>query len=215
MDDRIRVIIIDHEIMREGLRTVLDRSRHLRVVGEADSLDAGLRVAVRRRPDLAIIAVHLPDGSGEEASQRIRGLLPETKVLLITCCADAAAISAALSGAATGALMKREGSAALVEAIARVASGEVVLGPQLATEVMHRLHPSDMTFPRLRTLSEREREVLRLVGQGMTNEEIANELVISPKTAKNHVGRMLHKLQMHTRTQAAALAVRVFPPDPP
>jgi DNA-binding NarL/FixJ family response regulator len=210
MAERIRVLLVDdHEVVRLGLRTVLEVEPDLEVVGDADTAARAVVAANRLRPDLVLLDVVLPDGSGIEACREIRATLPAVRVLILTSFGDETAVLSAMLAGASGYLLKNAPRADLLQAIRAVAGGATLLDPAVAKVVQQHLARLSAGKETGRpALSDREREVIALIARGLTNREIAESLVISEKTARNHVSNILDKLGLSRRSEAAAYAVR-------
>ncbi|MCS6800826.1 MAG: response regulator transcription factor [Chloroflexota bacterium] len=210
----IRIMIVDdHEVVRQGLKTLLERRERLAVVAEAGSVQEAVREALRTEPDVIVMDVRLPDGTGVEACREIRAERPGTKVLMLTSYADEEAVFASLMAGASGYLLKQTRARELVSAIETVATGGSLLDPGVAERALQRIRavaagertPEER---QLETLTEQERRILPLIAQGKTNKEIANELILSDKTVKNYVSSILSKLGLTRRSQAAAFAAK-------
>jgi len=214
MTNQILVLIVDdHEVVRDGLRTVLRRRPELVAVGEADSVASAIKEARRTKPDVVIMDVRLPDGSGVEACREIRAERPETKVLMLTSYAHEEAVLASIMAGASGYLLKETRSQALIDAIQRVARGESLLDPGVTNKVLERLRAGKADKgDDLSLLSEQERKILDLIAEGKTNKEIAQEVFLSDKTVKNYVSSILSKLGLRRRSEAAAFIARRQPP---
>ena len=214
MTSQIRVLIVDdHEVVREGLRALLRRRPELAVVGEADSVAAAVAEARRTDPDVVIMDVRLPDGSGVEACREIRARRPETKVIMLTSYADDEAVFASIMAGATGYLLKQTRTQTLVEAIDRAMRGESLLDPAVTQRVLEQVRAgAGSKDDELSLLSEQERKILDLIAEGKTNKEIAREVYLSDKTVKNYVSSILSKLNLHRRSEAAAFIARRRPP---
>jgi DNA-binding NarL/FixJ family response regulator len=209
MSDEVRVLLVDdHDVVREGLRTLIMKKTELTVVGEADSVSSAIAEANRVRPDVIVMDVRLPDGSGIEACRDIREEWPETKVLMLTSYADDEAVLAAIMAGASGYLLKQTRSQDLVNAIRRIAAGESLLDPGVTAKVMERVRSGAAADAELALLSEQERRILDLIAEGKTNKEIAQEVYLSDKTVKNYVSSILSKLNLHRRSEAAAFIAR-------
>jgi DNA-binding NarL/FixJ family response regulator len=209
-DTRIRILLVDdHPVVRVGLRTVLEIEPDLEVVGDADTAARAVVAAGRLRPDLTLLDVVLPDGSGIEACREIRAANPAARVLMLTSFGDETAVLAAMMAGAAGYLLKNAPRADLLAAIRAVAGGATLLDPAVASVIQKRLtDPPGAGRGGPAELTEREREVIALVAEGLTNGEIAHRLVIAEKTARNHVSNILDKLGLSRRSEAAAYAVR-------
>ena len=214
MTDQVLVLIVDdHEVVRDGLRAVLRRRPELVAVGEADSVASAIKEARRTKPDVVIMDVRLPDGSGVEACREIRAERPETKVLMLTSYAHEEAVLASIMAGASGYLLKETRSQSLIDAIERVARGESLLDPGVTNKVLERLRAGKADKgDDLSLLSEQERKILDLIAEGKTNKEIAQEVFLSDKTVKNYVSSILSKLGLRRRSEAAAFIARRRPP---
>ena len=216
---RIRIMIVDdHEVVRQGLKTLLERREHFAVVAEAGSVEEAVREALRSAPDVIIMDVRLPDGTGVEACREIRAERPETRVLMLTSYADDEAVFASLMAGAAGYLLKQMRARELVHAIETVASGGSLLDPAVAERALRRLRAAaagerSSEERLLASLTEQERRILPLIAEGKTNREIAAELYLSDKTVKNYVSSILSKLGVTRRSQAAAFAARQLARD--
>jgi DNA-binding NarL/FixJ family response regulator len=200
------LIVDDHEVVRVGLRLLLERRAGLEVVGEADSMASAVDVASKCSPDVVIMDIRLPDGSGVEACREIRARRPQTKVIMLTSYADEDAVLAAILAGASGYLLKQIGSQALVDAIQTVARGRSLLDPSV-TEKGPRAGEEDGHQRGGRTaleLSAQEQRILALIAEGKTNKEIAAAVCLSDKTVKNYVSSILSKLNLSRRSAAAA-----------
>ncbi|GIW06445.1 MAG: DNA-binding response regulator [Dehalococcoidia bacterium] len=213
----IRIMLVDdHEVVRQGLKTLLERRERLAVVGEAGTVEEAVREALRTEPDVIVMDVRLPDGTGVEACREIRAERPTTKVLMLTSYADEEAVFASLMAGASGYLLKQTRARELVNAIETVATGGSLLDPAVAERALQRIRavaagertPEER---QLESLTEQERRILPLIAEGKTNKEIANELILSDKTVKNYVSSILSKLGLTRRSQAAAFAAKQLP----
>ncbi|MDZ4277749.1 MAG: response regulator transcription factor [Dehalococcoidia bacterium] len=217
MASQTRVLIVDdHDVVREGLRALLRRREELALVGEADSVAAAIQEARRTEPDVVIMDVRLPDGSGVEACREIRSERPETKVIMLTSYADDEAVLSSIMAGASGYLLKQTRSQDLVAAIGRVAGGESLLDPAVTQRVLDRVRSgAPGKDDKLALLSEQEEKILYLIAEGKTNKEIAQEVYLSDKTVKNYVSSILSKLNLRRRSEAAAFIARrqKRPPD--
>jgi len=209
----IRVLIVDdHEVVRVGLRALLERRPNLEVVGEAGSVAEAVEVAARTRPDVVVMDVRLPDGSGVEACREIRQMDPRIKVVMLTAFADDEAIVGSVMAGASGYVLKQTRSQGLIEAIERAARGESLLDPAVTGRVLEHLRRlARGEQDELSSLSPQERRILELVAEGKTNREIAEALFLSEKTVKNYVSNILGKLNLQRRSQAAAFLARRRP----
>lgn len=208
----IRVLICDdHEVVREGLRTLLTRHAGTTVVGEAATVAEAIETAARARPDVVIMDVRLPDGSGVEACRTIREARPETRVIMLTSYADDEALFASIVAGAAGYLLKQTRGQAVLDAVDAVASGRSLLDPDVTGKVLERLRRSRNEDPAIASLTEQERKVLEHLAEGRTNREIGEVLFLSEKTVKNYVSRVLDKLGLSRRAEAAAYMAKRRP----
>jgi two-component system response regulator DevR len=205
------VVVDDHEVVRQGLVAMLDRRPGFQVVGEAGTVAEAIEVTGRFEPDLVVMDVRLPDGSGIEACREIRANLPGTRVMMLTSYPDEEAVLAAIIAGASGYLLKQVRARDLVAALEAVGRGESLLDPAVTGKVLERMrriatsdHPDELA-----ALTQQERKILALVADGMTNKEIAAEIFLSDKTVKNYVSSILAKLNLERRAQAAAFVARL------
>ncbi|MEW9698417.1 response regulator [Paenibacillus sp. SI8] len=217
----MRILIVDDQrLMREGLATIIGLEPDMEVIGTAvDGRDAYTK-ALESRPDIVLMDIRMPGMDGVEGSELILRALPETKVLILTTFDDAELILRVLEKGVHGYLLKDMPSEAIVSAIQTVYNGGTVLQPEITAMLIHdlkkmskvnsnRTHPSSINEPdELGSLTEREKEVLSLLGQGLNNREIAGILIITEGTVKNHVSNLIAKLGLRDRTQAAVFSVR-------
>jgi len=210
----IRILLVDdHEVVREGLRALLSRRAGFQIVGQAGSVAESIAEAHRMRPDIVVMDVRLPDGSGIEACREIREATPETKVIILTSYADDDAVFASILAGASGYVLKQTRGRALGDAIEAVARGESLLDPAVTQKVMERLRTANdrrATDP-LDALNEQEHKIIELIAQGKTNKEIAADVFLSDKTVKNYVSSILTKLNLRRRSEAAAFIARREP----
>ena len=205
------VVVDDHEVVRQGLVAMLDRRPGFQVVGEAGTVAEAIEITGRFQPDLVVMDVRLPDGSGIEACREIRASLPATRVMMLTSYPDEEAVLAAIIAGASGYLLKQVRARDLVAALEAVGRGESLLDPAVTGKVlerMRRIATSDQP-DELAALTQQERKILALVADGMTNKEIAGEIFLSDKTVKNYVSSILAKLNLERRAQAAAYVARL------
>jgi len=201
-----RVLICDdHEVVREGLRTLLSRRPEMAVVGEAGTMQEAIETAAKAKPDVVIMDVRLPDGSGVEACRAIREARPETRVIMLTSYADDEALFASIVAGASGYLLKQTRGQMVVDAIQAVAQGRSLLDPDVTGKVLERVRRGrEKEDPAIASLTDQERKVLEQLAEGKTNREIGTALFLSEKTVKNYVSRILDKLGLSRRAQAAA-----------
>ena len=207
----IRILVVDdHGIVREGLKMVLSLEADFEVVGEAASGREAVAQPTRLQPDVALMDVLMDEVSGIDACRQIKSARPETRVLMLTSHDATQAVEASVLAGASGYLLKNGGREDLLKGIRAVASGESLLSPSITAQVLGRF--ADLSRKERERendiLSEREKEVLVLVAQGMTNRQIAGELIISENTVRNHLSHILDKLDLSRRSQVAAYAAR-------
>jgi DNA-binding NarL/FixJ family response regulator len=202
MADEITTLIVDdHEVVREGLRLSLSRAAHIRVIGEASDGASAVELAVRRKPDVVIMDVRMPGMDGLEATKLLIERAPESKVLIFTAFSERSLLSRGLESGAKGYVLKEAPHQTLVRAIEKVAQGEGYVDPALMPAFLSGKESTDM-------LTTREREILQLLADGMSNADVAARLFISQETVKSHVRHILTKLEADTRTHAVAIALR-------
>ncbi len=207
----IRILIADdHEVVRIGLAALLDRQPGFEVVAEASSGDEALRLARWHRPDVAVLDIRMPNGSGTDACRAITAELPETPVVMLTSYADSDALFDAIAAGASGYVLKRIGSEDLVRAIRAVADGGSLLDPSVTSQVLARLRSANQMEEgsAFAELTDQERRVLARLAEGGSNRDIAGSMDLAEKTVRNYVSNILAKLGLHSRAQAAAFAIR-------
>ncbi len=210
----IRVLLVDdHDVVREGLRSLIGHRSGMEVVGEAATADAAVAEAARLHPDVVVLDVRLPDGDGVEACRDIRAERPDTQVLMLTSYADDRALFSSIMAGAAGYILKETRGSALLDAIQTLADGGSLLDPQMTRRVFERLREGQRTTDPLTQLTEQEQRILELIAQGKTNREIAGEVFLSEKTVKHYVSNVLGKLQLARRSEAAVYWVRHHPED--
>lgn len=210
---QVRVMLVDdHEVVREGLRTLIGRHKELLVVGEAGTTAEAIETATKAKPDVIIMDVRLPDGSGVEACRTIREARPETKVIMLTSYADDEALFASIVAGAAGYLLKQTRGQAVIDAITVVAQGRSLLDPDVTGKVLERVRKGrGDEDPAFASLTDQERKVLEQLAEGKTNREIGELLFLSEKTVKNYVSRILDKLGLARRAEAAAYMAKRRP----
>ena len=202
-------LLDDHEVVRTGLRALLEEADDIEVVGEAGTVaEALVRIPVTK-PDVAILDVRLPDGSGVEVCREIRSTSPEIACVMLTSYADDEALIASIMAGAAGYVLKQVGSLDLLDTIRRAGAGESLLDPALTVRVLERLREGPKVDPRLASLTPQERRILDLIAEGRTNREIAETMFLAEKTIKNYVSNLLAKMGMSRRTEAAVYAARL------
>jgi DNA-binding NarL/FixJ family response regulator len=207
---RITVFLLDdHEIVRRGVRDLLSAEPDIDVIGEAGTAAAALQRMPSLRPDVAVLDVRLPDGDGVSVCREIRSTLPGTACLMLTSYGDDQALLGAIMAGAAGYVLKQTCGSDLVSAVRTVAAGGSTLDAHAANRVMARLRERMDTVDPLSALTEQEKKVLDLVGEGLTNRQIAERMFLAEKTAKNYVSSLLTKLGMQRRAQAAAFSARL------
>jgi two-component system response regulator DevR len=208
--DTIDVFLLDdHEVVRRGVADVLRSDPQVRVVGEAKTAAEALARVPALRPDVAILDVRLPDGDGVSVCRELRSRLPQLKVIMLTSYSDDEALFEAILAGASGYLLKQVLGQDLVAGVRTVTAGGSLLDPAAATAVMERLRRAAEPAGPLAGLSPRERTVLELIGEGLTNRQIGERMFLAEKTVKNHVSHLLAKLGLERRTQAAVLATEL------
>ncbi|CAB4667424.1 unannotated protein [freshwater metagenome] len=205
-----RVFVVDdHELVRRGLIELIDTEKDLSVVGQAGDVQEALVALTTVVTDVAVLDVRLPDGSGIELCREIRSLYPDVKVLILTSFLDDEALLGAVLGGASGYVIKDIKNLDLLEAIRKVAVGEVLLDIALVSTVTNRLRKVSSPASEIYELTDQEQRVLEHIGRGLTNRQIAESMFLAEKTIKNYVSSLLGKLGLERRTQAAALAARL------
>jgi DNA-binding NarL/FixJ family response regulator len=210
--DRITLLIADDSPpFRDGMRAMLRRETDLALLAEATTGPEAVRLAISLQPDVVLMDLHMPEGNGIDATRKIVSQAPHIRVLVLTMFEDDDSVFAALQAGARGYLLKGADKAEILRAIRAVYSGEAIFGPAIAQRLMGyfaALRPTTAVQPPFPELTDREREILTLIGRGRTNQEIADHLVVSLKTVRNHVSNTFAKLQVADRAQAMDLARR-------
>ena len=206
----IRVFLLDdHELVRRGVRELLEPEADLEIVGEAGTAAEALRRIPALRPDVAVLDARLGDGSGIDVCRDVRSSMPDMAVLILTSFADDDALFAAIMAGAAGYVLKDVHGDDLVAAIRSVAAGNSLLDPAVTMKVLERIRHGAPQDKALTSLSEQERRVLEHIGEGLTNRQIAEQMFLSEKTVKNYVSSVFAKLGLQRRTQAAIYASRL------
>ncbi|MCU0268826.1 MAG: response regulator transcription factor [Acidimicrobiales bacterium] len=206
----IRVFLLDdHEIVRRGLRDLLEATGEMEVVGEAGTAEEALRRVPATSPDVAVLDVRLPDGDGVSVCRDLRAKNPELRCLMLTSYADDEALFDAIMAGAAGYVLKQIRSTELVDAITKVAAGQSLLDPNVTARVLERLRSGGAEDEKLAQLTDQERKLLDLLAEGLTNREIAERMFLAEKTVKNYVSNLLTKMGMQRRTEAAVYAARL------
>jgi DNA-binding NarL/FixJ family response regulator len=207
----IKVFLLDdHEIVRRGVKDMLEAESDITVIGEAGTASSALARIPALRPDVAVLDVRLPDGDGVTVCREIRSRMPEVACLMLTSFGDDEALFDAIMAGAAGYVLKQIRGTDLVGAVRTVAAGESMLDPEAASKVMARMREQANKTDPLAGLTNQERKILELIGEGLTNRQIGEHMFLAEKTVKNYVSALFAKLGMERRTQAAALASRVF-----
>jgi two-component system, NarL family, response regulator DevR len=213
VSDRITVFLLDdHEIVRRGVRDLLEAEGDIEVIGEASTEAQAVGRVHALDPDVALLDVRLEEGNGVEACREIRSRHPRTACLILTSYADDDALFQAIMAGAAGYVLKQIRSTDLVDAVRRVAAGQNLLDPTVTARVLERLRHGPDQDERIAHLSEQERQVLELLSEGLTNRQIAERLHLAEKTIKNYVTAVLSKMGMARRTEAAVYAARHLKP---
>jgi len=209
----VRVYLLDdHEIVRRGLRELLEADGSIEVIGESGLAVEATRRIPALRPDVAVLDGRLPDGSGIDVCRDVRSIDPTIACLILTSYDDDEALFSAIMAGAAGYVLKQIRGNELVDAIHRVARGQSLLDPQVTRRVLARLREGPASDPALASLTNQERRILLLIAEGLTNRQIAERMFLAEKTVKNYVSNLLAKLGMERRTQAAVFAARLTSP---
>lgn len=213
LNEKIRVFLLDdHEIVRRGLIDLIDSTEDLTVVGEAGTAADALHRIPAVRPQVAILDARLPDGSGIDVCREIRSRHSEVQCLILTSYDDDEALFAAVMAGASGYLLKQIGGRSLTDAIREVAAGGSLMDPAVTGRLLERLRHPAQPDPRIGSLTSREREILDLIADGLSNKQIGERLFLAEKTVKNYVSALLSKLNMQRRTQAAVFGAEIRRP---
>jgi len=201
-------LVDDHEVVRRGVRDMLEAEDDFEVVGEAGSVEEALSRVAAVSPDVAVLDVRLPDGSGVELCRELRSTYPSLACLMLTSFDDDEALFEAIVAGAAGYVLKQVKGSDIVSAVRQVGAGRSLLDPMMITRVMERLRNGAAEDPRLAGLSGQERKILELLADGKTNRQIAADMFLAEKTVKNYVSNLLTKMGMSRRTEAAVYAAR-------
>ncbi|MEV6034162.1 response regulator transcription factor [Nonomuraea sp. NPDC052116] len=206
----IRVFLVDdHEVVRRGVAALLESEDDIEVIGEAGTAESAIARIVALKPEVAVLDVRLPDGNGVDVCREVRSRVPGLACLMLTSFADDDALFDAVMAGAAGYVLKQIHGSDLVGAVRTVAAGQSLLDPQTTAAMLQRLRDQAARKDPLAALSDQERHILDLIGEGLTNRQIGEQLFLAEKTVKNYVSNLLAKLNMQRRTQAAALAARL------
>jgi two-component system, NarL family, response regulator DevR len=207
----IRVFLLDdHEVVRTGLRDLLEHDGDIEVVGESGSAQEAIRRIPALRPHVAVLDARLPDGNGIDVCREVRSVDPSIHGLILTSYEDDEALFAAIMAGAAGYVLKQIRGTDLVDTVRRVAAGQSTLDPAVTQRVLERIRSGVEAPNEIRSLTEQERRILMHIAEGLTNREIAAKMFLAEKTVKNYVSSLLAKLGLERRTQAAVLATRLF-----
>lgn len=212
MSEQLSVMLVDdHEVVRQGLRALLEAEDDIKVVAEADNGVSAVSLASAHKPDVVVMDVRMPEGSGVEACRAIRDAQPEVQVIMLTSFSDDEALFNSIMAGAAGFVLKQIRGRDLIEAVRTVAGGKSLLDPDVTKRVLERLRKAkfDEKDPKLSRLSPQEERILDMVGDGLTNREIAERIHLSDKTVKNYVSTILQKLEVARRAEAASYVARV------
>jgi DNA-binding NarL/FixJ family response regulator len=212
-NEKTALIVDDHPLFREGVKTLIERTPHFRVVGEAGNGEEALALAKALKPDVVLLDLSLPDQSGVEVTRQIRTFLPDTRIVIVSMHSRVEFITEAFQAGATGYVVKESATEKLVEGLEAVSKGEYFLDTSLSQKVVSKLvkssaRASDLDS-RYRSLTRREQEVLRLVVEGLSAKEIGDRLFISPKTVENHRTNIMNKLDIHSTMELVRYAAKL------
>jgi DNA-binding NarL/FixJ family response regulator len=206
----VRVFLLDdHEVVRRGVRDLLEAEDDFEVVGEAATAEEARQRIPATNPDVAVLDVRLPDGSGVEVCRDVRSARPELACIMLTSFADDEALFEAIMAGAAGYVLKQVSGSNLIEAVRQVAAGQSLLDPKVTERVLERLRKGPDEDERLKGITDQERRILNLLADGKTNRQIAEEMFLAEKTVKNYVSNLLSKMGMSRRTEAAVYAARL------
>ena len=211
--ERIRIYLLDdHEVVRQGLRALLESAGDIEVVGESGSAEEAAARIPALHPHVAVLDGRLPDGSGIEVCRQVRAVDPSIRALILTSYDDDEALFAAIMAGASGYVLKEIKGADLVGAVRQVAAGNSLIDPALTARVLDRVRNGPATAPELAELTDQELKLLALIAEGLTNRQIGERMFLAEKTVKNYVSSILAKLGLERRTQAAVLASKLLDP---
>lgn len=209
MSDKITVFLLDdHEVVRQGIKSLIEEHDDITVVGEAGLAAEALRQIPQLKPNVAVLDGRLPDGTGVEVCRDVRSRQPQTAVLILTSYDDDEALFSAVMAGAAGYVLKQVRGIEIVDSIRRVAAGESLLDPTVTQKVLERIRAGAPVADPVDKLTRQERRILEYIGEGLTNRQIAEEMFLAEKTIKNYVTQMLAKLGLQRRTQAAVLVTK-------
>jgi two-component system response regulator DevR len=212
-DPRIRVYLLDdHEVVRQGLRALLEGAGDIEVIGESGSAVEATHRIPALKPDVAVLDGRLPDGSGVEVCREVRSVDPSIKALILTSYNDDEALFAAIMAGAAGYVLKEIRGSDLVNAVRQVAAGNSLIDPVLTAKVLDRVRNPHAVSPELAGLTEQELKLLGYITEGLTNRQIGEQMFLAEKTVKNYVSSILSKLGLESRTQAAVMASKLLGP---
>jgi len=211
----IRVFLLDdHELVREGIRSLFDGDEDIEIVGEAGTAAKAMVMIPLTKPDVAILDVRLEDGNGIEVCREMRSVMPELACLMLTSYADDEALYASVMAGAAGYVLKQVKARDLIGDVKKVASGASLIDPKTVARVVERISNPPKAHPELETLSPQQKRILDLIAEGLTNRQIADAMFLSEKTVKNYITGLLAKLRMNSRTEAAIYATKLKATDP-
>jgi two-component system response regulator DevR len=206
----VRVFLLDdHEVVRRGVRDLLEAEDDFVVVGEAGTAEEARQRIPATNPDVAVLDVRLPDGSGVEVCRDVRSLRPGLACIMLTSFSDDEALFEAIMAGAAGYVLKQVSGSNLIDAVRQVASGQSLLDPKVTARVLERLRRGPDEDERLKGITDQERRILNFLADGKTNRQIAEEMFLAEKTVKNYVSNLLSKMGMSRRTEAAVYAARL------
>jgi two-component system, NarL family, response regulator DevR len=214
---RLKILLADdHEVVRVGLKTIIERRESFQVIGEAAGAHEAVDKAIELKPDVVIMDIRMPDGSGIAACREIKQICPQIEVIMLTSFANDEAVFASIAAGAAGYVLKQIGSKGLIDALETVARGDALLDPHVTRSVLSRMQKLSAgegfegeINDSFKGLTEQERKILVLISEGKTNKQIACQIFLSEKTVRNYVSTILHKLGLSNRSQAAVFASQI------